>query len=374
MSERSSLIEVRPAAERQTGAAAPRPRRTPRSFTRADAGMAAGSAISALLASWLVYYRISTAAGWLGFIIVWYAVFLAMYYVVCREAQGRVAAADRIVTVLVGTGALLMFAPLLWLLAFVVAEGLPALRPGFFVRDQTGVLATDPATAGGGLHAIVGTLEQVAIAVAISVPLGFLTAIFLSESRSRTRLRRVVRAVVDAMSGLPSVVAGLFIYAALVIPISEATGRSGFSGLMAGLALSIVMLPTVTRTVEVVLRLVPDGLREASYALGASLPRTVWSVVLPTARSGLATAVVLGIARAVGETAPLIFTSFGYNLINADPFDGAQDSLPLFVYARVQLQSAAVRERGFTGALVLVGIVLALFVITRILGRRRHRA
>jgi phosphate transport system permease protein len=221
-------------------------------------------------------------------------------------------------------------APLLWLVGYVVVKGLPALRPGFFVDDQRGITPTMPATAGGGSHAIVGSLEQVALALVLSTPLAVATAVFLNETRSR--LRRPVRIFVDAMSGLPSIVAGLFVYAVLIIPYGGQQELFGFNGLMASLALAMIMLPTITRTVEVVLRLVPDGLREASLAMGASRARTVWSVVLPTARSGITTAVVLGIARAVGETAPLLFTAFGYKLFNANAFANPQESLPLFVY------------------------------------------
>lgn len=345
------------------------PRRLVRNYTPTDLGILGGSLVSGLLLAWLVYYRLTPAHGWFGFLLAWYGAFLALYYAVCREAQGRIAARDRVATVVVASGALLMFIPLLWLVVFVVAKGLPTLRLDFFTHDQRGVRATDPATTGGALHSIVGTLEQVGIAVLLSVPLGVLTAVYLTETRSKGR--RGVRTVVDAMSGLPSEVAGLFIFAALVLPISRSTHEKGYSGIMASLALMLIMVPTVTRTVEVVLRLVPNGLREASFALGAARWRTVWSVVLPTARSGLATAVVLGIARTVGETAPLIFTSFGYDLMNANPFHGPQDSLPLFVFARIQSQSNTLRDRAYTGGLVLLLLVLFLFVIARLAGRRR---
>ena len=143
---------------------------------------------------------------------------------------------------------------------------------------------------------------------------------------------------------------------------------------MASLALAMIMLPTITRTVEVVLRLVPDGLREASLALGSSRARTVWSVVLPTARTGMTTAVVLGIARAVGETAPLLFTAFGYDLMNANPFNGPQESLPLFVYRNIRKPDASAIDRGFAGALVLMLVVLALFALARFIGRDRSQA
>src|SRR5262249_34271545 len=141
----------------------------------------------------------------------------------------------------------------------------------------------------------------------------------------------------------------------------------------ASLALALIMLPTITRTVEVVLRLVPDGLREAGQALGASRARMVWSVVLPTARTGITTAVVLGIARAVGETAPLLFTAFGYDLMNKNPFHGPQESLPLFVYRNIRKPDTSAVERGFAGALVLMLIVLVLFMLARYIGRDRSR-
>ncbi len=151
-----------------------------------------------------------------------------------------------------------------------------------------------PATAGGGLHAIVGTLEQVGLALLLSMPLGMMAAIFLNETRSR--LRRPVRIFVDAMSGMPSIVSGLFIYATFIIPLAKDNALFGFNGFMASLALSMTMMPTICRAVEVVLRLVPAGLREAGLALGASRARVVLSVVLPTASSGVATAAILGIA------------------------------------------------------------------------------
>jgi phosphate transport system permease protein len=188
-----------------------------------------------------------------------------------------------------------------------------------------------------------------------------------------------VRIVVDAMSGLPSVLAGLFIYATLILPFARSTELFGwkifsFNGLMASFALALIMVPTITRTVEVVLRLVPDGLREASLALGSSRARTTWSVVIPTARTGITTAVILGIARAVGETAPLLFTAFGLDLMNANPADGPQESLPLFVYRNIRKPDVSAIQRGFAGALVLMMIVLLLFGIARFIGRDRSKS
>jgi phosphate transport system permease protein len=240
---------------------------------------------------------------------------------------------------------------------------------GFFIHDQRGVTPTMPATAGGGLHAIIGTIEQVGLALLISLPLGAMCAIFLNESRSR--LRRPVRIFVDAMSGMPSIVSGLFIYATLIIPLAKDNSLFSFNGLMASLALSITMMPTICRAIEVVLRLVPAGLREAGLALGASRARVVLSVVIPTASTGVATAAILGIAREAGETAPLLFTSFGYNLYNANPFKGPQESLPLFTYRFVRSSVPADIARGYAGALVLLMLILSLFILARFIGRDR---
>jgi phosphate transport system permease protein len=270
------------------------------------------------------------------------------------------------------TAALCVLVPLVSLVVYILVLGLKALRPNFFVQDQTGITPVMDATAGGGAHAIVGTVVQVGLALVWSLPLSLCTAVFLNETRSRWR--RPVRIFVDAMSGLPSIVAGLFIFATLILPFASVSPVFSFNGLMASLALAIVMLPTITRTVEVVLRLVPDGLREASFAVGASRARTVWSVVIPTARTGMTTAIVLGIARAVGETAPLLFTAFGYDLMNANPTNGAQESLPLFVYRNIRKPDQSAIDRGFAGALVLMIIVLSLFALARWVGRDRSRS
>lgn len=355
----------------------PREKRRPSELTLEDRWTAAGCAVSALALTWLVFARLTDGVGWFGFVLVAYAVFLLLFALVTTDRLGRLAGFDRVATVAISTATIVLFIPLLWLVGYVVKRGLPALRPSFFTEDLAGIGGDALATDGGGKHAIIGTLEQVGLALVFTVPLAISCAVFLNESRSR--FRRPVRIVVDAMSGLPSVVAGLFVFAVFIIPFADERPIFdwqvfGYNGLMASLALSMIMIPTVTRTVDVVLRLVPDGLREAGLALGASRARVVWSVVLPTARSGVTTAVVLGIARAVGETAPLLFTSFGYDLTNTNPFDGPQESLPLFVYKNVQKPSQASIDRGFAGALVLMMVVLTLFVIARVVGRDRSTA
>jgi phosphate transport system permease protein len=353
----------------------PTPRRAPRrrrNMTSMDVVIMAAAAISSISLCWLVFSVLTDGVGWLLFWIVAYVVFLGIYFVASYDRVGWLAAVDRTVTVAVASAMVIVLIPLVWLVSYIFVKGIVALRPSFFVHDQRGVTPTMPATAGGGLHAIIGTIEQVGLALLISLPLGAAAAFFLNESRSR--LRRPVRIFVDAMSGMPSIVSGLFIYATLIIPLAKYNSLFSFDGFMASLALSMTMMPTICRAIEVVLRLVPNGLREAGLALGASRAKVVLSVVLPTASTGVATAAILGIAREAGETAPLLFTAFGYNLYNANPFNGPQESLPLFIYRFVRTQSTADIQRGYAGALVLLMLILSLFVVARIIGRDRSVA
>jgi phosphate transport system permease protein len=220
-----------------------------------------------------------------------------------------------------------------------------------------------PLSIGGVLHAMIGTAEQIALATLFSVPLGVAGALFLAEVGGA--LARPVRIIVEAMTALPDVIAGLFIYALFILTL-------GFqkSGLAASLALTVTMLPIITRASEVVLRLVPGTLREAAYALGSSQRRVVWNVVLPTARSGLTTAVVLGMARGIGETAPVLIVSGFTKEINANPLQGPQVSLPLYIWNYAHLVAVNPTEvaRGFGAGFVLVLVVLALFAVARWLG------
>lgn len=343
--------------------------RRPTELTADDVLVLVTSAVSSLAVNWLIFSRFTDGVGWFGFLLCVFAGFLTVYFIVNVELHGRLVATDRVITAIVMSGGLVVLAPLLSLVGYIVTRGLPDLRLDFFVTDQSGITPDQPATAGGGSHAIVGTIQQVGLALIWALPLGLVTAVFLNETRSRWR--RPVRIFVDAMSGIPSIVAGLFIFAVLILPYANSIALFSFNGLMASLALALMMLPTVTQTVSVVLRLVPDGLREASLALGSSRARMVWSVVLPTARTGITTAVVLGIARIVGETAPLLFTAFGYDLMNANPTQGAQESLPLFVFRNIRKPDPNSIDRGFVGAFVLMLIVLVLFGLARYIGRDR---
>ncbi len=275
----------------------------------------------------------------------------------------RKAMADRLVTAFVYLCALLVVTPLALIVAYVTIKGAPNLRWSFFTSTLEGIDPTAPASQGGAAHAIVGTLIQVLLATLISVPFGVLTAIYLNEIRGR--MAGIIRLIVDAMSGIPSIVAGLFVFSIWVVKADR-----GFSGFAASLALSVLMLPTVARTTEEMLKVVPDGLREASFALGAPQWRTALQVVIPAARTGIVTAVILGIARVAGETAPLLMTSFGNDrVVTGGSFSEPQSALPLFVYQQVTNAQGTAVERAWTGAFVLIALVLILFTLARLIGR-----
>jgi phosphate transport system permease protein len=336
----------------------------PRSWSASSVGVLFGCAGSAAAIVWLLF-ALTPLAGGLAYAISWLALFVAIFWLVERDLHGKLAASDRTAQVLIAASAAVVVGPLVTIVGYVVYRGLRALRPGFFIHTMASVGPLAPASQGGAAHAIVGTLMQVTLALVVSVPIGVLAAVFLNEIGGR--IARPVRALVNAMSGVPSIVAGLFIYAVWIIQF-----RQRFSGFAGGLALSVLMLPTVIRTAEEVLRLVPDGLREASLALGVPQWRTVMGVVLPTARAGLITAVILGVARAVGETAPLIMTSFGSSTMNWDPFRAPQASLPLYIFQLIRSPFAQQLDRAWTGAFVLIFMVLALFTAARLFGRGRR--
>jgi phosphate transport system permease protein len=337
------------------------PRRRPSSWHREDTYAVLGALAASLSLTWLVWTQLTALTGTIGFVLSWYVTFVAMYWFVVLMTSGRLAARDRVWATITTSTAIAVLLALATILLLVMVEGLAGLDAMFIRSDMSETGALD--SGGGAGHAIVGTLEQVGLAILLAVPLGFATAVFLNEVRGP--LRRPVRIFVDAMSGVPSIVAGLFIYIVWVVGLGQ-----GFSGFAASMALAVLMLPTITRTAEEVLRLVPDGLREASLAMGATEWRTTWSVVLPTARSGLVTAVLLGVARAVGETAPLIMTSFGASIYNSNPFEGAQQSLPLYIWQLIQSPFDTSLQLAWTAALVLVLIVLILFGLARFLSSR----
>ena len=343
------------------------PRRT-RDFGLEGVTLLVTSAVSSFAVIWVLFYQLTLFSGALGFIICWYLCFLFVFWVVTAQVVDRSAATDRVMATLMTSCAAIAIGALLYIVGWVFVRGIGHFTLGFLWRTMADYQPADPrlfSDVGVG-HAIVGTLEEVALAALMAVPIAFLTAIFLNEVGGFGT--RFVRTIVTAMSGVPSVVAGVFIYAVFIVP-----HVIGYSGFAAAIALFVLMLPSITRTTEEVLRVVPGGLREASLALGASEWRTVRQVVLPTARSGLVTAVVLGVAIAAGETAPLIFTAFGAQHMNFDPFHGPQGALPLVLYENISVAQAVVVQLAFTAAFVLLMLVLILFVLARLLGRQSTR-
>lgn len=253
-----------------------------------------------------------------------------------------------------------------WLLQSVLTPGLRAFRFSLLLSDARTVGVDTPLDQGGLLHAILGSLVIVGMATLISVPFGILAALYITEVRGR--LVPYTRFFIQAMSGVPSIVAGLFIYAALIV-----SKVLPFTGLTGALALAILMLPTVARTAEEVIRLVPDELRYAALALGGTQMRTVLQVVIPSARNGLITATILGIARVAGETAPLLLTAFGSNTNNLNPFSGTMATLPWYIFTQMTLGTENDVARAWVAALVLMVMVALFFLLARSLGKSGPR-
>ncbi|MFF0295302.1 phosphate ABC transporter permease PstA [Kitasatospora sp. NPDC004614] len=338
--------------------------------TREEVLTMVGAGAGSLALDWLLYERILPFSGAFGFLLCWYLLFLALYAIAGRLQWDALTVRERLATALAWSSGLLVLALIGDQIGYVAYRGLDAARHlNFFTETMRSTAALDPITSGGCLHAVVGSLEQLGMATLFSVPLGVLTAVFLVEAgqtRRGARLVKPVRVLVEAMTALPSIVAGLFVLGVVVLTLG--VEKSGFA---ASLALTVMMMPIVTRAAEVVVRLVPGTLKEASYALGASQWRTVWHVVLPTARPGLTTAVVLGMARGVGETSPVLLTAGFTTRLNLDAFHGNQTSLPLFVWNYIKQPYPDMVARAFAAGLTLMAVVLILFVTARILGRHR---
>jgi phosphate transport system permease protein len=290
-----------------------------------------------------------------------YAVITSTHSFIIRGPQ---AAKDSFVSTLVALGAVATVTPIASILFTVVENGAPGLHPGFLSNDMSMAAPTDPIASGGVLHAITGTLTMVVLALLMSVPIGILTALYLTEVRGK--FAGPVRFLVQAMSGVPSIVAGLFVLSAVIYPITK-----GYSALMGAMALTILMIPTIARTSEEVLLLIPNDLREAGTALGGTQWRTVAMIVVPAARSGLVTAIILGVARIAGETAPLLLLTGGGDKVNPNPFSGSVGSLPYYIWKGFNSGSSDALTRAWAGLLVLMIVVLILFVAARALSNRK---
>jgi phosphate transport system permease protein len=274
-----------------------------------------------------------------------------------RKAKSAIFVALLVGTVIVAVGVLA------WVLVYVAIQGVSALSPSFLTQTPPG----NPAAAGGGFfNGIVGSLIIVGIATAIAIPLGVGAAIYLVEY-GRGRLAATVRFFNDVLIGIPTIVTGAFVYAIWVT-------RFGFSGFAGSLALAIVMLPLVTRTTEEMLRLVPNELREGSLALGATRSQTVMRVCLPTALPGIITGGMLAVARAMGETAPLLLTALGNDLFTEFNPAKRMSTLSLQIFNNAVTGFQEGQARAWAGALTLIVIVLLFTFIARFFGRRVRTA
>jgi phosphate transport system permease protein len=273
-------------------------------------------------------------------------------------------AKDRLMTVLIAGAFALAMIPLISLVYEVTKRGIPGLSLAFFTEDARGVVGEG----GGASHAIVGTLVITAVAAAISVPIGIMGAIYLSEY-GEGRLRRALTFFVDVMTGIPSIVAGLFAYALFEIFF----GPGIRLGVMGSVALSVLMIPIVIRSAEEVLKIVPNHLREAAYALGTPKWKTIVKVVLPTAFAGLVTGVMIAVARIVGETAPLLVTTGVVDSMNSDPFNGRMQNLAVYAYNEYRSPGVfkqAAYDKAWAAALTLIAIVMLLNIAARLVYRR----
>jgi phosphate transport system permease protein len=273
---------------------------------------------------------------------------------------------DQFFSIAMLLGMTLVILPTASILYTVFDRGRKGLHAGLLTNDMALATPSDPITSGGLLHAIVGTFILVSVALVVSLPIGVLTALYLTEINGK--LTRPIRFLVQAMSGVPSIVAGLFILSAVVYTVTKS-----YSGLVGSLALTILMIPTIARTAEEVLNLIPNDLREAGVALGGTQWRTVAMVVIPAAKSGLVTALILGVARIVGETAPILLLTGGGDAVNFNPTQGAMGSLPFYIWKSFLLGTEESITRGWAGLLVLLVLVLSLFLLARFLGSRRAK-
>ena len=319
------------------------------------------------VATLLITYAViaySPLKGKLAYFVCFFLVYAIFTTAFKGVQRGNAAAKDALVNSLVAIGAIVTVIPAASILLTVLQKGLPGISFNLFRTDMSLATPTDPLTNGGLLHAITGTLTLMLLALIMSVPIGILTALYLTEIKGR--FTGPIRFLVQAMSGVPSIVAGLFILSAILYPITKA-----YSGFMGALSLTILMIPTIARTSEEVLNLIPNELREAGTALGGTQWRTVAMIVLPAARSGLVTAVILGVARIAGETAPILLLTGGGDKVNPNAFNGPMGSLPYYIWKSFNAGSPEAITRAWAGLLVLVGLVLLLFTTARFLGSRK---
>jgi phosphate transport system permease protein len=304
-------------------------------------------------------------SGKLGFAAAYFFFASLLIFVQQLRLRDLAAAKDSLLSSFAFLAMTLTLIPIVSIVSTVFLKGYKGIHFGMFTNDMTLASVNDPVTSGGLIHALIGTLIMVGGALIVSFPIGLLTALYLTEIRGN--LARPIKFLVQAMSGVPSIVAGLFILSILVIPITQE-----LTGLMGSLALSILMIPTIARTAEEMLLLIPNDLREAGVALGATQWRTVSGVVVPAAKSGLVTAVILGIARIIGETAPILLVSGGADALNFNPTSGPMGSLPFYIWkAFLTGGTEEAYARAWGGMLILLILIMVLFGLARYLSGRK---
>ena len=309
--------------------------------------------------------KLTGLSGKLGFFFSLFFSLLVLNFGFHYLKRGTAAAKDALLQVFAVMAIVITLIPIVSIVSTVIIKGYKGLHWGILTNDMALASVNDPIATGGLLHALVGTVIMVGGALIISFPIGVLTALYLTEIRGS--LTRPIKFLVQAMSGVPSIVAGLFILSSLVYPVTKE-----LSGLMGSLALTILMIPTIARTAEEMLRLIPNELREAGVALGGTQWRTVAGVVLPAAKSGLVTAIILGVARIIGETAPILLVSGGGDSLNLNPTEGAMGSLPFYIW-KAFLTSGTPESlaRAWAGMLVLLSFIFILFGLARYLSGRK---
>mgnify|MGYP001616780179 FL=1 len=299
-----------------------------------------------------------------GSVILGAVIYLVLIYVLSRIIEGARKALDRLVTGVVTVAFAIAMVPLISVAVTVVATGLARFDGLFFSSSMRGVLGEG----GGALHAIIGTLLVTLAAAIISIPIGLMTAVYLVEYGKNGRMARTITFLVDVMTGIPSIVAGLFAYALFALIFGPGV-RMGIAG---SVALAVLMIPVVVRSSEEMLRLVPNELREASYALGVPKWLTIVKVVLPTSIAGITTGVMLAISRVIGETAPLLLTAGFTDAMNYNLFSGRMQTLPVFTYSQYAYQgipAEAYVERAWAAALTLIIIVMVLNLVARLVAK-----
>ena len=309
--------------------------------------------------------KVTGLDGNLGYFFAFFFTLLATEFLFHFYKRGLQAAKDSILKVLTVMAIFVTLIPIVSIVATVVSKGYKGIHWGLLTKDMALASVNDPIASGGLLHALAGTIIMVGGALIISFPIGVLTALYLTEINGT--LARPIKFLVQAMSGVPSIVAGLFILSSLIYPVTKE-----LSGLMGSLALTILMIPTIARTSEEMLRLIPGELREAGVALGGTQWRTVAGVVLPAAKSGLVTAIILGVARIIGETAPLLLVTGGGDALNTNPTSGAMGSLPYYIWkAFLTGGTPEAFARAWGGMLVLLSFIFILFGLARYLSGRK---